>query len=73
MYHVYKLGRRDCIALVNDFNRFRSADVEIQKESVRYAEQAEKRWNNFEGMKPIEAAKDAQLCLKAYNAGFEYN
>ena len=71
MYHVYKLGRRGCIALANDFNRFRAPDVEIEKESVRYAKQIEQRWNAFEGLKPIQAASDAQVCLNAYRTGFE--
>ena len=71
MFHVYKLGRRGCIALVNDFDRFRDDDEPIVDESVRYAEVCVERWSSFDDMAPACVAKDAEVLHECYETGFE--
>ena len=72
MFHVYKLGRRGCIALANDFDRFRDDDKAIADESVRYAKSCVERWSSSADLAEhcASAAADAELLYNSYQKGF---
>ena len=70
MNHVWKLGKRGCIALAKDFNHFlhnKCGDSsDIKKCAAIYATEAVERWKNFEQLKPASARENAQQLVHLY-------
>ena len=73
MNHVWRLGRRGCIALVKDFNHFRitqCSDIfyDFRKCATRYAAKVVERWNNYSKLKPASARENAQKLQIVYGS-----
>ena len=69
MFHVYRLGRDGCQALVEDFDRFRSDSASVEDELYRYATMCEERWSAFSEVEAQSPeAKDWKLLSSAYKS-----
>ena len=70
MNHVWRLGKRGCIAFSKVFDHFRhnmcGGSSEIAKCASLYAAEAVERWKNFEALQPVSARENAQQLAYLY-------
>ena len=64
MFHVWKLGKRGCQLLVNDFNNFvdenNLSSSQIKENATLYAKESVQRWKNFVKLKTAKVREIAQ-------------